>query len=438
MGKIADMTPDVMKEVVTPELLRESCQKFQKELLQMPFMVFQDQTAKYVTVLPGIRNQLTFGELDGDAELGPWSKTGNHKDAEYEIKGRTLEVFPGNCSRDFDPMPLFHSIYGEALATGMNEISAGYVARKLVALFAAKIGKHLNDVIFVGGVRNKNGHTTADLFDSFDTIIGKEIESGEDLAKNKGNLIYLGSIDKTNAIEVLKEYYRSCDSMLQRQKTYLYMSPDIYNAYVDDYQARHGSLPYNKEFDKVYLEGSRNKCEFAILDNMAGSNYLKISTKPNFLLGTDIMGQENHVGIAKYKSWVVTFEFASVYGLQIRTLSKEAINVGVLDADPDEEDGGNEPEQETIVVKSDATVSFQNAVANATMGQEFSSPVASVDPAGKTLTYSSSDETVATVNSTTGAVTLVGAGTTLITAAFAGDENYNAAHASYALTVASE
>jgi hypothetical protein len=40
------------------------------------------------------------------------------------------------------------------------------------------------------------------------------------------------------------------------------------------------------------------------------------------------------------------------------------------------------------------------------------------------------------VNESTGAVTLVGAGTTLITATFAGDDEYNAAHASYALAVA--
>ena len=435
MGKIADMTPDVMKTVVTPELLEESCQKFRKDLLQMPFLVFQDQTAKYVTVIPGVRNQLTFGELDGDAQIAPWSKTGNHDDADYEIKGRTLVVYPGNCSRDFDPMPLFHSIYGEALASGMSEISAGYIARKLVSLFAAKIGKHINDVIFVGGVRNKNGKTTADLFDSFDTIIANEIESGEDLALNKGNLINLGSIDKTNAVEVLKEFYRSSDPMLKAQKTFMYMSPEIYDAYVDDYQARHGALPYNQSFDKVFLEGSRNKCEFAVLDNMAGSNYLKISTKPNFLVGTDIFGQESHVGVAKYKSWVITFEFAGVYGLQIRTLSKEAINIGVL-SDSEEEEQEDQGGDEAIVVKGDVAVTFEDAVKTATMGEEFEGQVATTNPEGKTLTYESSDETVATVNASTGAVTLVGAGTALITASFAGDTTHNAAHASYALTVA--
>ncbi|MGX8697959.1 MAG: hypothetical protein ACSW8D_16385, partial [Prevotella sp.] len=117
MAAIQFMTPDEMAEVITPELLRESCQQIRKELLTMPFQVFQDQTAKYVTVLPGVRNQVMFNELDGDAELAPYS-VNNHDTADYSITGRILEVFPGNCAKDFDPMPLFHSIYGESLALG--------------------------------------------------------------------------------------------------------------------------------------------------------------------------------------------------------------------------------------------------------------------------------------------------------------------------------
>ena len=109
------------------------------------------------------------------------------------------------------------------------------------------------------------------------------------------------------------------------------------------------------------------------------------------------------------------------------------------DITPEETAAGGdeqEQEQETITVKSDVEVSFTNSVVSATMGDENVGQVATTDPAGKTLAYESSDETVATVNESTGAVTLVGAGTTLITASFAGDDDYNAAHASYALTVA--
>ena len=269
MAKIEFMTPDQMAEVITPELLRESCQQIRRELLTMPFQVFQDQTAKYVTVLPGVRNQVMFNELAGDAELAPYS-TKNHDKADYTIVGRILEVFPGNCAKDFDPMPLFHSIYGESIALG-QALTKHQIARKLLVYFAAKIGKHINDVVFVGGVRNVNGKTTADLFDSFDTIIAKEILAGNIVAA-KNNFINLGTIDKTNATEILKEYYRSCDPELKKQNTFMYMSPEIYDDYVDDYQARHGALAYNNSFEKDTLEGSRGKCKFAVLDNMAGSN----------------------------------------------------------------------------------------------------------------------------------------------------------------------
>ena len=435
MAKIEYMTPDQMAEVITPELLRESCQQIRRELLTMPFQVFQDQTTKFVTVLPGVRNQVMFNELAGDAELAPYS-TENHDTADYSITGRILEVFPGNCAKDFDPMPLFHSIYGESIALG-QALTKHQIARKLLVYFAAKIGKHINDVVFVGGVHNVSGKTTADLFDSFDTIIGKEITAGN-IAANKNNFINLGTIDKTNAVDVLKEFYRSCDPELKKQNTFLYMSPEIYDAYVDDYQARHGALTYNNSFEKDTLEGSRGKCKFAVLDNMAGSGFLKISVKPNFLLGTDIMNQQNHANVGKYGPWNCTFEYAGVYGEQIRCINKELLKVGAFElGDGTETETEHETAPEVITVpKSDVTISFAKSVDDATMGEEYAGQVATTDPEGKTVTYESSDETVATVNESTGAVTLVAAGTTLITAKFAGDTTHNAAQASYALTVA--
>jgi len=170
---------------------------------------------------------------------------------------------------------------------------------------------------------------------------------------------------------------------------------------------------------------------------MADSKYLKITTKPNLLLGTDINAQENKANIGKYESWQLTFEYAGVYGAQIRTLAPEAILVGELkdssenqDSDPD--DGG-----ETIVVKTDVAVSFEDAVVTATMGEEPTSQTATTEPS-VAVTYSSSDESVATVDAQTGALTLVGAGTALITASYAGDTTHNAASASYALTVSAQ
>ena len=84
--------------------------------------------------------------------------------------------------------------------------------------------------------------------------------------------------------------------------------------------------------------------------------------------------------------------------------------------------------------KQDVTMSFSETEATATIGNEFTAPTLTISPEGLAVTYSSSDTDVATVDDT-GTITLVGAGTTTITATFAGNNSYNPGSASYTLTV---
>ena len=81
-----------------------------------------------------------------------------------------------------------------------------------------------------------------------------------------------------------------------------------------------------------------------------------------------------------------------------------------------------------------ANLSFPNATYSASLGETFTSPTLT-NPYNVTVTYSSSNTSVATVDSSTGTVTLVGAGTTTITASFAGNSSYGASAASYDLSV---
>ena len=97
-------------------------------------------------------------------------------------------------------------------------------------------------------------------------------------------------------------------------------------------------------------------------------------------------------------------------------------------------------EVKNIVVKKfavdpvDPEISFPETEYAAAIGEPFESPVASTISDGA-VTYSSSDESVATVNSATGEVTLVAQGSTVITAAVAATDTYLAGSASYTLTV---
>lgn len=87
------------------------------------------------------------------------------------------------------------------------------------------------------------------------------------------------------------------------------------------------------------------------------------------------------------------------------------------------------------VVKDNITLAFPQTAYEATIGSEFTAPTVSAEPAVTGIEYSSSNESVATVDANTGEVTLVAAGTTLITASFVGNDDYNPATARYTLTV---
>ena len=86
------------------------------------------------------------------------------------------------------------------------------------------------------------------------------------------------------------------------------------------------------------------------------------------------------------------------------------------------------------ISKATITLAYSSDKAEAMMGKEFTAPTLS-NQSQVAVTYSSSKTDVATISSE-GAVTLVGPGETTITATFAGNDNYEAATASYVLTVA--
>lgn len=82
---------------------------------------------------------------------------------------------------------------------------------------------------------------------------------------------------------------------------------------------------------------------------------------------------------------------------------------------------------------SDLSLSFEEESMSVNMGQTLSSPA--LNNTSVSVTYSSGDSNVATVNATTGVVTPVHVGTTTITASFAGDDSYNPTSASYRINV---
>ena len=88
-----------------------------------------------------------------------------------------------------------------------------------------------------------------------------------------------------------------------------------------------------------------------------------------------------------------------------------------------------------IIVKGAPSLSFPQTSYTIEMGDAFSEPTLQGLPTGVTAKYSSSNADVATVDESTGKVQIVGVGTTIIKAVSEAKDVYEAAEASYELTV---
>ena len=89
------------------------------------------------------------------------------------------------------------------------------------------------------------------------------------------------------------------------------------------------------------------------------------------------------------------------------------------------------------VSKQDVTLSFSKTSFNIDFDDKdsFEEPTLTITPSGLTVKYASDNTKVATVDATTGDVTIVGKGTARITATFAATDIYNSKSATYTITV---
>ena len=315
------------KTITTLEALQKSATRYEKELLIMP-ATSASATLQHMTGMPGLLGNVVLGQLDGDAELGPYKST-RSADGNFTIAPRELELFLGNCAYGFDPNDVWGTIYGSLVAQG-ESLKTVDVNKYILMFVAGKLGRKLNMAIW-NAKRDADGDTTKDLFNGFDTITATEATAGN-IAAGKGNYMELAAaIDKTNAIDTFNAIYAAADDELQGQKAKIYVSKDIYNAYNQNYQLLHGALPYNTEFKKTFLEGTDNQWEFCPLASKKGSQYIHIAPQGNMVYGYgagDNPGER--LAIEKYSSWKLTLEAAMAFGVQFRSISPEMLMVAKL------------------------------------------------------------------------------------------------------------
>lgn len=319
--------------------LNTSAAKIRKELVYLP-VIGCSKTLEHMTLRPGLRANETVGQVGGTIQYGPYSNS--RKDSSnITINPRTLEVFMGSVMKEFDPNEVAATIWGSDVTKGPAMTQAEIVS-KIVPYLMAQLGKNLNAAIWSAS-RNSAGTTTATLFNGFDTITGTEL--GLDtptLSEALGNYKDLKTDYSTAAgstgdmVEFLQALVFAAADELQgievdgADAPKLFVPYDVFNKYNKDYAKTVGSVVYNKEYTKKFVEGTN--VEIVPLVNKKGSKYIHLSTKSNMLVGCNQMGEEETCSIEKVPGLSLMLTSTMFWGTQFESISKERLFVAHIKA----------------------------------------------------------------------------------------------------------
>lgn len=243
----------------------------------------------------------------------------------------------------------------------------------------------------------------------------------------------INSIDELNAGDrfiVVNEEYKAVLTEWNNNKRFNYSSISIEkgiattNSFVTIFtlEKPNTNYYYLKTENNLYLSNASN----------SSTNYCDLKTTPDVTSRATININETYASIVFKKNVSKALLFSngvgfSCYGDNFVVVSERMIALYKADGSQS-------------AIKQSTSVSFSSKDLTIYKGKEYSLPTASVihqsgEPiADAKLSYSSSNENVASVNESTGEITLKEFGTTTITAKYAGSDLYKESEGSYTLT----
>lgn len=129
-----------------------------------------------------------------------------------------------------------------------------------------------------------------------------------------------GVIDNSSnyAYASLKKIWRDVDEAYKNKGVKCYLSRNIYELFVEDYEDKVGKYTLADGSTRRTLPGSDGKCEFVVASWMAGSNRVIMTPKENMVMGTDLLSDMNTIEVVKSSLWVAKMGISFVLGFKFR------------------------------------------------------------------------------------------------------------------------
>ncbi len=283
--------------------IQQYAEKHRNGLIQLA--VSNNELTENCQVLAGVTDKETMTELEFKSLVKPYAKAWDPDSDKADLTPRTLQVEIGQVELEEEPLRYRKTYLGNILKKGVNPEEHPFEKEFLEGIMKRINNDIVFDAAFWGDKALRQSGTTeqkksvAAVNDGWMTILNKEITAGN-VSVAKKNLIATGVIDKTNAVQKLKYFYRKAaeyNPAVRAKDTNLYVSYAIYDAYCDNYQALNEALPYNTEYEKINLEGSAGRCKIVPMAGMRDSKRIILTEEWNMAYGVDTLSDQERVTV---------------------------------------------------------------------------------------------------------------------------------------------
>jgi hypothetical protein len=313
-------------------LLEQFCKDYKYELLKLAVFGRQPDgkidprsTMAHVTILPGIKDQYQITTLEFQRLLKPYATAWSPIANEASLVPRVLQTHLGQVELEEEPLKYRKTYMGKVMTGGVNPTEHPF-EQDFVEGIVSKVAEDVELELVWKGIRNPVGTAPGDVNDGFLKIIADEI-AATNISVANGNLFNTGAITAGNALDQLKAMYRNYNAAYRSVPVKMYMSYQVYDYYVDDYQATVGSISYNTQFEQLYLEGSNRLCELVPVAGLGNSQRVIISPQSNMFVGVDLESDAEQVIIRQGNNpKTLQFFLAINFGVQIGSLKAIMVN----------------------------------------------------------------------------------------------------------------
>ncbi len=336
---MADVKVTLQDEEV--QKYKDTCTQWSPVYLRLPIATAKD-VLKFFTPVNKLRGDKKMPSIYGKSQFSPFKKD-KSSDAEIKIDWRTLTTRHANVVETFAPVdyvdvPLGYdsSYFGEKLKNAPQ-------TALIMATLSASRGEGLAQAAITGKY-DPDGETSEDIADGVITIAEKEIEAGN-ISEANGNLYKMPALTFENACDEIKKFFFSMDPFLRKQTNYLFCAPEVVDMYNESYLLTHQAVPYNKEYDQPYVEGTSKKLTLIGLPQLAGTKIMFATQKQNLLYGTYLESDQSFVDIMRKNHYELSMASDMWIGFNYRTLDKRVIKFIQLADSSDVKEPEKNPEQ---------------------------------------------------------------------------------------------